>query len=451
MKETRRRFEWFSFYDHTGLEAHLKYMAGRGWLLEKIGNFTWHYRRVEPQKLAFSVCYFPKASQFDPGPSEEQETFYDFCAHTGWTLAAASAQMQIFYNQRPNPVPIDTDPAVEVDAIHRSAKNWLISQILLLAVGVLNLVQFLLRLFHDPIAALSNPLHQFALVCWPILILLIGTDCATYFCWRRRALKAAAQGEFLATRSHPLLQKLALAVVLMGLAWCLSWCLSNLQGGMAALMAVTTACMFGIVFLVVQLRELLKRYKASAGANRAVTLGACAALPLVMVVLITALVFSAGGGGGQRGANELPLALDDLTDVEGYDYASSDYLERMESPLLAYTEVHQSPWRLENMANGAPSLWYTVVEVKLPPIYEMCKNHLLYENDTRETGFLPVKYYAPIDPAPWGAAEAYQFVMDDETLDLYLLCYEDRIVKLDLDWELTPAQMAVVGEKLGGA
>ena len=56
-----------------------------------------------------------------------------------------------------------------------------------------------------------------------------------------------------------------------------------------------------------------------------------------------------------------------------------------------------------------------------------------------------------LDPAPWGAAEAYQFVMDDETLDLYLLCYEDRIVKLDLDWELTPAQMAVVGEKLGGA
>ena len=121
MKNTKRRLEWISFYDHTGLEAHLERMAAEGWLLEKIGNFTWHYRRVEPKKVTFSVRYFPKASMFDPGPSEEQETFYDFCAHTGWTLAASSAQMQVFYNDRPSPVPIDTDPALEVDAIHKAA------------------------------------------------------------------------------------------------------------------------------------------------------------------------------------------------------------------------------------------------------------------------------------------------------------------------------------------
>ena len=55
MKETKRRLETFSFYDRTGLEEHLARMAAEGWLLDKIGQFLWHYRRIEPKKLTFSV------------------------------------------------------------------------------------------------------------------------------------------------------------------------------------------------------------------------------------------------------------------------------------------------------------------------------------------------------------------------------------------------------------
>lgn len=442
MKDTKRRLEWFSYYDHTGLEAHLERMAERGWLLEKIGNFTWRYRRIEPKKLTFCVSYFPRASLFDPEPSQEQETFYDFCAHTGWTLAASSAQMQIFYNQRPNPVPIDTDPAMEVEAIHQSAKkSWLLSQILFLIVAALNIGQFLLRLRSDPITTLSSSLSLLACVFWPVLLLLVGADLAVYFHWRRRALKAAEQGEFLATKSHPLLQKLALAALLMGLAWGLFY----LRGGMAALVVVSIACTFGIVFLVVRLRELLKQSKVSAEANRAVTLGACVILPIIMVVLGTALVLSAGGRMWEDD-REPPLTMDDLLETD-FDYSQSYREER--SPALVHFEGREAPWRREEIAD-APSLDYTAAVVKFPPIYDLCKNHLLHENDTRGTGFLPVKYYAPTDPAPWGAEEAYRFVMDGEPMNLYLLCYGDRIVRLQLDWEPTPRQMATVAKKLGG-
>ena len=46
--------------------------------------------------------------------------------------------------------------------------------------------------------------------------------------------------------------------------------------------------------------------------------------------------------------------------------------------------------------------------------------------------------------------EAYR-VMDEEygPWDRYLLCYPDRFVEFRPDWELTPEQMALVGEKLG--
>ena len=123
MKDLKRRMELYSLYDRSGMEEHLAQMAEQGWLLEKIGAYLWTYRRIEPKRLTFSVCYFPKASQFDPAPSEEQETFYDFCAHTGWVLAAANAQLQVFYNERPHPVPIETDPVAEVEAFRKDMKK----------------------------------------------------------------------------------------------------------------------------------------------------------------------------------------------------------------------------------------------------------------------------------------------------------------------------------------
>lgn len=444
MKDTKRRLEWFSFYDHTGIEAHLERMAAEGWLLEKFGGFTWHYRRTEPKKLTFSVSYFPKASQFDPGPSQEQETFYDFCAHTGWTLAASSAQMQFFYNERPDPVPIDTDPALEVDAIHRSAKkSFLLPQLLLLAVGVMNFGQFLWRLFDDPVATLSSPLLLFSLVCWPVLFLMLGTELVTYFRWRGRARKAAEQGEFLPTKSHPAVQLAGLAVVTVGLIWCLAY----LRGGILAMMMASLAGVFGSVFVVVRLREELRRNRVPAGINRAATIGACVALPLVMVVLVTAFVLSAGGriGGAPE---EPPLTLADLAGQSGGGRLDQN-VRRDQSPLLAVLVDLQHRWRGTGSGDPAPVwLGYTVIEVKAPFLYDLCRDELLAGG---EDEYWEGRAYAPRDPAPWGAEEAYELRDGYGGWNQYLLCYPGRLVEIgfDSEWEVTPAQMAMVGEKLG--
>ena len=113
----------FTFYDRTGIKRILEDQAQKGWLLDKITNYAWRFRRVEPQKVHYAVTYFPKASAYDPGPSEQQRELYDFCAHSGWVLAGTTAQMQVFYNMAENPVPIETDPWMELENIHRSAKK----------------------------------------------------------------------------------------------------------------------------------------------------------------------------------------------------------------------------------------------------------------------------------------------------------------------------------------
>ena len=117
MKQTKYRFENFSFHDFAGVERHLEAMAQKGWLLDKVTAFTWRYRRIEPKKLHFSVTYFSEASEYNPYPTPNQRTFLDYCSDAGWNLAAEWAQMQILWSELENPVPIETDEELRLRSI----------------------------------------------------------------------------------------------------------------------------------------------------------------------------------------------------------------------------------------------------------------------------------------------------------------------------------------------
>ena len=75
MKNRKRRVELLSFYDHVGISRHLEKMAAKGWMLEKITNLGWVYRRIEPKQLHFTVSYYSKASEFDPEPTGIRKHF----------------------------------------------------------------------------------------------------------------------------------------------------------------------------------------------------------------------------------------------------------------------------------------------------------------------------------------------------------------------------------------
>lgn len=462
MKDTKRRVEFFTFYDRTSIEAHLERMAERGWLLEKMG-LLWVYRRIEPKKLTFSVCYFPKASQFDPGPSEEQETFYDFCRHSGWTLAAASAQMQIFYSERPDPVPIETDPALEVETIHRSAKkSVLLSNFILLGTGVLECAMFLWQFSNDPITFLADSSLLFASIDWVILFLYCGVELGFYFIWYARAKRAAERGEFLNTKSHLPFQTVMLVLLtfnmigwVASMAYSVKWMAVAVTSLLSVLVAVT---------LVRLISQTLKRWNVSARANRTITFLSAIVLSFASVGVITFGVFSSLSRGrfyehqetyeydGRTVTvrrDELPLTVNDLLGIDHDNYSRER--DELRSFLLTQIKVRQYP-RL--VAPGLPDLpWldYSIVVVKASFLYDLCRDALL--NKYKDDPYWD-RSYVSSDAALWGAVEAYQ-LYDAECgpRSQYLLCYPDRIVEIDFDhdWDATPEQMALVGERLGRA
>lgn len=474
MKDVKRRIELYSLYDRSGMEEHLTQMAENGWLLEKIGAYLWTYRRIEPKQLTFSVTYFPSASQFDPAPSEEQETFYDFCAHTGWVLAAASAQLQVFFNERPDPVPIETDPAGEVETIHRAMKkSFLPSQLLTLAMAFLYGGMFVSDLRKDPIVTLSGPGNLFLCLCVVILLVLSVSETVTYFRWRRKAVKAARQGEFYGTKGH---QKLQIASLILLFAGLLYYLLSLIASG-RRMAWVPTILMFliympGLFLLVNGIKGYLKKRGTSAGVNRVVTFGGSVAIALLLVLGITSLAIHGGSRGWFHGDNTVtyeyegevytldrdpaPLTLEDLREGDFSRY-SLNWLGR-QSPLLGQYTARQFPIGPVELFPEDIYLQYEVTLVKAPFLYGMCREAKLHERDGwgDRNPVWQGYAYAPTDPAPWGAGEAYRWTRGDgadsiEDNHQFLLFYPDRVVEISLQWEQapTPEQMALVGEKLG--
>lgn len=464
MKKTR--LEALSFYDHTAIATHLEKMAAKGWMIDRIANFGWIYRRIEPAKLHFAVSYYPKASEFDPEPSEAQKTFLDFCAHSGWKLACTSAQMQIFYNDREDAVPIETDPLLELETIHKSCKRTFFpAQAVLLLLGLLMGTFFVMNVIADPIDILASYSQLVTGVCW--LMVIVGTiaEFITYFRWRKRALIAAEQGVFLDSAGTSKLQKAFLVI----LAVMLGYYAINIIFSSDPMMKFVAVCM-GLYMIILYAgvdgaKQLMKRLKVATGINRTLTFVISFVLSFAMVGTIIFVTFKLGAAGVfdseaevrrtgisfSADADEIPLRVEDLQEV-AYD----EYITRLsidESIFLARYEMDQFPDFDSPHFRELPSMDYMVVQVKMPWLYEICKNTLYKKLDDSED-ILEMPEFAKVlrqeDASAWGAKEVYrQHYLDGSIVNRYLLCYEDYIVRITFDWEVSDSQKKIVGEKLG--
>ena len=448
MKTKKRRLEALSFYDHTGIERHLADMARKGWMIEQISNYYWTYHRIEPQELKFTVTYFPQASDFDPAPSEAQQTLMDFCADTGWELACTWFQMQIFYNAAEDPSPINTDPALEVDAIHRACKNqYLRSYKILSVIGLVGSFFFVSSLISDTLRLIASPSDLMTGTIFLALLLLCTRELIAYYTWHRKAKRAAEHEIFLDTPSTSAFQKTVLSIVLL----CAAYWLVNVILGRDPLMAwiavMVFSAIFGTTFLVNAVKRLLKNKGASRGTNKILTTISSFVIAFVLMgVVINAGVHISKGIPPEElpYGGDAPLKVQDMMSVEYSDYITESSPD--ESLFLTRLEINQRHGFDDEASPDIPEIQYEMFIVRVPSFYDFCESQMKrlivlsarWDGDMVET-----------DGAPWGADRAYRLVMDNGAeQDVYLLCYADRLVGIEFNWTPTEEQMVIAGEKL---
>ena len=452
MKNTKRQLIPFSYYDLTGMERHLEKMAQKGWLLDKMSALGWRYRRIEPKKLHFTVSYCRRASAYDPEPTEEVQTFHDFCAHTGWRLAAEFGSMQVFYNDQEDPTPIDTDPAMEIQMVGREMKRALPFEILLLLLGFWMGGSWVYSLFHSPIDLLASPTNLFTGLCWLGLMVWSVADILTYLLWRRRAKQAAERGEFVPTRGCHRIMQVVMTLVILGVIY--FFITARLPG----LRLLTGAMILGFVVLFLAVngtKDFLKKRKVSRRKNQAATIAVDVLLAVALMVGISyaAITLARNGGFSLEADIEPPLTVADLTGEEDPRYIVRSHVEA--SAFMKVREFTERSHPGESVR--LPELHSKAVDVYLPGIYGFCLRELLHERDDWEgvtddgTVVKPYYVYREIDPGLFGAQAAWQRYAGGETGEPtgdYLLSYPGRLVVLECDWELTAEQMAVAGAKL---
>ena len=458
MRTTKKEMNFYSIYDRTGLEKHLEDMAAKGWMLDKIGQYFWYYRRSEPRKIQFAVSYFPSASTFDPAPSEKQETYREFCEHAGWKLAGASAQLEVYWNEDENAVPLTTDPLVEIQTIHKTAKKTVIlSNVLLLAIVIMNICRTVHFYYNNTISALLSDSNFWATVAFFFAGILCLVELSRYFVWYFKAKKIAElEDRFIETKNTSRFTRGMLLFLVVLFAYCFVSFMLDESLMIGAIIIGYTVLIFGIVFGI---KHVLKMKNASTQTNRTITLICCFVVSMLVTSIATFFImkninvlkqkehevvgtYEHSGMTFEVYKDELPLYLEDFTYVEGVDY--SYYKEIEESSVLKQISVRQDK---VNYGEDAPELSYAIIDVKIPALYDTCAEYFLRGagkyDETRE--------YREIQDKIWGAEKVYQLFDGTEYVNTYLVCYENRIVRIslyDFDTENNPAFAKIISEKL---
>lgn len=433
MRDVKRRIENYSFYDRSGIAAHLEAMAAKGWQLEHMTNLIWTYRRSAPQRLRYAVTYYPGGSAYDPEPNPALAEFYELCEHEGWERVAGFAEMNIFVNRRENPTPLETDPAVELETIHKSAKRRLLTPYwILFAICVVFAFLGLGNLFVDPVYALSGLYSVPAGLCFAFCAAALAVELVGYYRWRSRAREAAERGERVKTSSPMRLTRALMAAACAVLALAVFGALfSGDEMWLASILVVLVVWLIANVVMRVSV-DKFKRSGMSKSFNAGVSV-------LIVFVLCFAL-YSLGGefiydsavahNDDNRYVN-YSLSLEDLTGEPTPGYIRSQ--SRRESVILAQSSLDEfySEHAPEPGGEDVGRLEYTTTFVKLSALYGFC------ESFTSRGG-------EAVDPAPWGALRAYSMGGN-----AYTLCYPGRVVEISLPFSPTAEQMAIVYERLG--
>lgn len=456
MKDKKRQIVRYAFYDQTAMQSHFEKMASEGWLIENINSYFWQYRPIEPQKLHISVTYFPDASEFDPAPSDKQQMMEDFAARDGWKLLARWGQMQVFCNDAEEPTPIETDPATQVETIYRAMKKNLIpGHVMILLLSVYQLAFNGYRVFSEMIDFLSTPYLLASLPVWLLILLAEINELVTCFRWYRKAKPAAENGIFLPVKTNHFIT----FTLLLSCAFVL---ISTIQlpGEIRFVSFAWVAVIIGIILISHLVKRWLKKAGASRGTNYTLTILVTILLTIVFLIGMIFYILRYGLDDGREPVgsyeingwlfdiydDEMPLYVEDLMEIGDSEW-SRECNKHNETVLLSKAEYRQR--HVQGGPDSLSDLEYTIVDVKIPGLYDTVKQSMLNERQDEVHGdFVFTDHYEPVDAAFWDAEEAYQLHWSGSILNTYLICWENRIVEIKFYWEPTPEQIAIVVEKL---
>lgn len=453
MKNTKRLMLMnYSYYKE--IEKKLELYAKKGLVLEKMGPYFWTFKKTEPQNLKYTVTYFAEGSVFNPHPTDNQQTYFDYAKAAGWDFVCEYNQMQIFCSSLENPPEFETDEKEKLENIHKCMKkSFVASQLFMLVVFALNLFLRLTRLKRNPTDFLSSNVDLAALLMFFSIILYSSYTLINYFMWYNKSKKSVAMGCSIIENFNKTQRYFDIGYLIF---------LFSLVGYMFIHLSTNTA--FGIIALsVAQLPlfalvfwgsiTLLKRRKISANANKIIS----TSLLILTGVLYLGFIFYSiprfnfsersnkpytTVGEYRLYSDKIPLTCEDLYGNIDFEYYSYEADEE-NTPLLHRNQYSQTR---PPMKNAPPELEYSIYEPKFEFVKNIVVSDLTKLNDWSD------RKLETLDNAVFSTEKAYAFYYEEANGKLfsgeYILVFTDKIIHIDAETPFTDEQIEIVKSKL---
>ena len=453
MKNTKRLM-LMNYNYYKEIEKKLELYAKKGLVLEKMGPYFWTFKKTEPQNLKYTVTYFAEGSVFNPHPTDNQQTYFDYAKAAGWDFVCEYNQMQIFCSSLENPPEFETDEKEKLENIHKCMKkSFVASQLFMLVVFALNLFLRLTSLKRNPTDFLSSNVDLAALLMFFSIILYSSYTLINYFMWYNKSKKSVAMGCSIIENFNKTQRYFDIGYLIF---------LFSLVGYMFIHLSTNTA--FGIIALsVAQLPlfalvfwgsiTLLKRRKFSANANKIIS---TSLLILTGVLYLGFMFYSIPRFSFSERSNKpyttvgeyrlysdkIPLTCEDLYGHIDFEYYSYEADEE-NTPLLHRNHYSQTS---PPMKNAPPELEYSIYEPKFEFVKNIVVSDLTKLNDWSD------RKLETLDNAVFSTEKAYAFYYEEANGKLfsgeYILVFTDKIIHIDAETPFTDEQIEIVKSKL---
>ncbi len=109
----------FHTSDYHGLELYLEEMASKGWMLEEIYPCDiFKFKKCEPKNLKFTLdtppIYSDNIDIYLEKYNKTMQEYIDMCKSSGWEHLINNSKYQIFYTDKLDAIPIQTDDSLKL-------------------------------------------------------------------------------------------------------------------------------------------------------------------------------------------------------------------------------------------------------------------------------------------------------------------------------------------------
>ena len=460
MKNTRKKIINFRIDRYEETESKLEKLAAKGLFLEECGTFLWTFRKGQPKKLKYTVTYFHEGSVFNPGITDNQQTYFDYAKAAGWDFVTGLNQMQIFSSEADNPIPFETDEKEKLENIKKCMnKSFLPSMIVMVLVFAFNLVVQFNSFKLSPIDFLSDTSRLLPVLMFSAIIVYHVYTLIDYLLWCRRSEKSIAIYGVCAKRSN-LARKIVDTVFMVFILASAACLLFHQAAKTSRLGLILTIAQVPVLVIIFRLSiKYLKKKKASRAKNRAISFTVLIIANFAYVALLMVFIMQFGFGAGDASdyrtvdwqltktethefklyGDEIPLTCQDLYGPIDYDYYS------FEKETNSTFFISKSVYRQDSLParDAPPEIEYEILKPQFDFVYHLAKKDLLEIPEWRDDTSFNL-----IDNKIFGTVEAYQSNYMGLPEGEYVLFFEDKILVLDMEEILTPLQIAIVKEKL---